>query len=62
MRMNRELITAIVVLPGTVLVYVPGVILWLVSEFDLRLAPARVAEPRLWIALVLGATGFALAV
>ena len=62
MRMNRELITAIVVLPGTVLVYVPGVILWLVSEFDLGLAPARVAEPRLWIALVFGTTGFALAV
>ena len=60
--MNRELIKAIVVLPGTVLVYVPGAILWLVTEFDLGLVPARLEEPRLWIGLVLGVSGFAFAV
>ena len=60
--MNRELIKAIIVLPGTALVYVPGAILWLVTELGLDLAPARLAPPRLWIGLVLGTSGFALAV
>ena len=60
--MNLELIKAIVVLPGTALVYVPGAILWLVTELGLGLAPARLAQPRLWIGLVLGVSGFALAV
>ena len=60
--MNLELIKAIVVLPGTALVYVPGAILWLVTELGLGLAPARLAQPRSWIGIVLGASGFALAV
>ena len=60
--MNRELIKAIIVLPGTALVYVPGAILWLVTELGLGLAPARLAQPRRWIGLVLGTSGFALAV
>ena len=60
--MNLELIKAIIVLPGTALVYVPGAILWLVTESGVALAPARLAQPRLWIGLVLGASGFALAV
>ena len=60
--MNRELIKAIVVLPGTALLYVPGAILWLVTESGVALAPARVAEPRFWIGLVLGASGLAVAV
>ena len=44
------------------LVYVPGAILWLVTELGLGLEPVRVAEPRLWIGLVLGVSGFAFAV
>ena len=60
--MNRELIKAIIVLPGTALVYVPAAILWIVTESGVALAPARVAEPRFWLGLVLGVSGFALAV
>ena len=60
--MNRELIKAIIVLPGTALVYVPGAILWLVTESGVALAPARLTQPRFWIGLLLGASGFALAV
>ena len=60
--MNRELIKAIIVLPGTALVYVPAAILWIVTESGVALAPARVAGPRFWLGLVLGVSGFALAV
>ncbi len=56
--MKLELVKAIVVLPGTALVYVPGAILWLSGEF----APAGPAEPRFWIGAVLGVAGFAVAV
>ena len=56
--MNRELVKAVLVLPGTALVYVPGAILWLSKE----MAPAGPAEPRFWIGAVLGVVGFAAAV
>ena len=60
--MNLQLVKAIVVLPGTALVYVPGAILWLVAESGAATAPAGFAQPRFWFAFVLGASGLALAV
>ena len=56
--MNRELAKAILVLPGTVLVYVPGAVLWLSGA----MAPAGLAQPRFWIGAALGVAGFAMAV
>lgn len=56
--MNRELVKAILVLPGTALVYVPGAIVWLSGA----MAPAGPAEPRFWIGVALAVAGFAVAV
>ena len=61
-RMNLQLIKAIIVLPGSALVYVPGAILWFVAESGAATAPAGGAQPRFWFALVLGTSGLALAV
>ena len=60
--MNLELIKAIVILPGTALVYIPGAMLWLVAESGAAISLAGLARPRFWFALVLGASGLALAV
>ena len=60
--MNLQLLKAIVVLPGSALVYVSGAIIWFVAESGAAMAPAGVAEPRFWFALVLGTPGLALAV
>ena len=60
--MNLELIKAIVILPGTALVYIPGAMLWLVVESGAAISLAGLARPRFWFALVLGASGLALAV
>ncbi len=60
--MKRELFKAVVILPGTALVYVPGAILWLTSGLPGGMAPAGPAEPRFWIGAVLAAMGFPLAV
>ena len=60
--MNLELIKAIVILPGTALVYIPGAMLWLVAESGAAISLAGPARPRFWFALVLGASGLALAV
>lgn len=60
--MNLELVKAILVLPGTALVYVPGAIVWAVAESGTAMAVAELAQTRFWFALVLGASGFALAV
>lgn len=54
--MKWELIKAIVILPGTALVYVPGFLLWL-HGWDL----ASWADARLWLAVVLGTVGGAMA-
>ena len=56
--MNRELVKAILVLPGTALVYVPGAIVWLSGA----MAPAVPAGPRFWIGVALAVAGFAVAV
>ena len=60
--MNLELIKAIVILPGTALVYIPGAMLWLVAESGAAISLAGLARPRFWFALVLGASGLAFAV
>ena len=60
--MKFQLIKAIVVLPGSALVFVPGAILWFAAESGAATAPAGTAQPRFWFALVLGMSGLALAV
>ena len=60
--MNLELIKAIVLLPGTALVYVPGALLWLAAGTQVDLSPARVAQPRFWLGLALLAAGLVFAV
>ena len=42
--MNVELIKAIVILPGTALVYVPGALLWIAAGTSADMAPAEVSE------------------
>ena len=59
--MNLKLVKVIIVLPGTVLVYIPGVLIWLVAEWGTTISLPSVTQPRFWYALVLGASGFALA-
>ena len=60
--MNRELIKAIIILPGTALVYIPGAILWLLAETPGAVAPAGAGQPRFRIGIVLAAIGLVLAV
>ena len=60
--MNLQLIKAIVVLPGSALVYGPGAILWFVAESGAATAPAGAAQPRFWFALILGTSGLAVVV
>ena len=60
--MNLELIKAIVILPGTALVYVPGALLWLAAETRADMSPAGVAQSRFWIGLVLLALGLVFAI
>ena len=59
--MNLDLIKAVLVLPGTVLVFVPGALLWLVAESGAVHIPAGPSQPTFWFALVLAMSGFALA-
>ncbi|MDD9979844.1 MAG: isoprenylcysteine carboxylmethyltransferase family protein, partial [Gammaproteobacteria bacterium] len=60
--MNLEFAKAIVILPGTALVFVPAAILWLVPGSESGMALAGPAQARFWLALALGACGFAFAV
>ncbi len=57
--MNVELLKAIVILPGTALVYIPGALLWFTSA---DMAPAEIAGTRFWIGLVVAAIGLVMAV
>ena len=59
--MRFALIKGIVLLPGTVLVFVPALILWLSAGSSMAMAPAGVAQARFWIGLVVGVVGFAIA-
>ena len=59
--MRLALIKAIIILPGTVLVFVPALILWLSAGSSMAMAPAGVAQARFWIGLVVGVVGFVIA-
>ena len=59
---SLELIKAILVLPGTALVYVPAAILWFVADSPSAVASAGLSQARFWIGLLLGAVGLAIAV
>ncbi len=60
--MNLQLIKAIVILPGTALVFIPGAILWLSAGSPGAMALAGPENLRFWAGLLLGATGLFFAV
>lgn len=60
--MNWPLIKAILILPGTALVYVPALLLWLVHGTGLAADWATPADPRFWLALAVAAPGLTLMV
>ena len=60
--MNKRLIKAIIILPGTVLVLIPGVILWLVVTVEGAILPAGPAELRFWIGVLVGVLGLVIAI
>ena len=60
--MRFALIKAIIILPGTALVFVPALILWLSAESSMAMAPAGLAQARFWIGLVVAVVGFVPAV
>ena len=60
--MNLQLVKAIIILPGTVLVFVPSAILWLSADSPGAVAPAGLAQPRFWVGIVLAVIGLAFAV
>ncbi len=59
--MKLPLIKAIIILPGTALFFVPGLIMWFSGEVETHVTPLNPADPRLWIALVPLAIGLAFA-
>ncbi len=50
----------ILILPGTILVYIPGAILWLVAERPGAIAPAGPGQVRFWIGIALATIGLVL--
>ncbi len=60
--MNLQLIKAIIILPGTALVFVPGAILWLSAQSPAAIASEGLAQPRLWIGILSAVTGLFFAV
>jgi protein-S-isoprenylcysteine O-methyltransferase Ste14 len=58
--MPRGLVTTIIVLPGTVLVFVPLVILLVAPRTNFPLEPASPAGIRFWLALASGIIGLVL--
>ena len=59
--MNLPLLKAIVILPGTALVFVPAAILWLTRNGPFQATLAGPQALRFWLALVFGGCGLALA-
>ncbi len=59
--MIASLLRAIVILPGTALVFVPALLLWLSREGPLHARIAGPDAPRFWLALAIGG-GLAMAV
>lgn len=60
--MNRELIKAIIILPGTALVFIPGAILWMCSRLSLATLPASPTEFRFYAGIFMAACGLTVAV
>ena len=60
--MNHALVKAILVLPGTVLVYVPIGILWATADTPHAASIAEVGELRFWAGVIVFASGFVFAV
>ena len=59
--MNLPLIKAIIILPGTALIFVPGLIMSFSGDAASHFTPLNPADLRLWIALVPLAIGLAFA-
>lgn len=59
--MELQLIKAIIILPGTALIFVPGLIMWFSGEAATHFTPLNPADLRLWIALVPLGIGLAFA-
>ena len=57
--MGWSLLRTILILPGTALVYVPALLLWL-AQGTWMAAPAGPGQWRLWLALALGGAALAL--
>ncbi len=60
--MIRRLVPPLLILPGTVLVLVPAVIIWTTHDAGGEVQLAGFDEPRLWLALLLTCAGLVLAV
>ncbi len=60
--MWRRMLTPIIVLPGTALVFVPALLLWIFAGGAYTAAPRGPADVLYWIALIALAVGLALAV
>ena len=58
--MNRPLVKAVLILPGTALVYVPGLFLWLARDTPYAAAWADPGAARFWLGLAAGGCGLGL--
>lgn len=59
--MTWRLVLPILVLPGTALVFVPALVIWLTAGTPYAASIAPPADPGLWLGLALGAIGLAFA-
>lgn len=60
--MSWSLLRTVLVLPGTALVYVPALLLWLFARTGLAASPAGPDQLRFWLGPLIGAAGLGLAV
>ena len=57
-----QFLTGIIALPGTTLVFIPGLILWFTASDSLGEMPAGPAQPAFWGSLLLAGVGLLLAI
>ena len=55
--MNGRMIRSIIILPGTVLVFIPAIILLMTQDSHLHPEISSASEVRFWVALLLAGTG-----
>jgi protein-S-isoprenylcysteine O-methyltransferase Ste14 len=60
--MSWAMLRAVVILPGTALVYVPALLLWATGGFGAGAVLATPGQPGFWLAAALGAAGLVFAV